>query len=160
MYSHDGFRDSLTHLVAPILFYEELRRELSRATRAQETISVIRFVLLPDERPVHEDGFASYSEFEGHVVNFAQILTIYSRDEDVCARMGELEFACILHGGEEASQTFVSRISSNWHAVETSGNESRVDTIVRLKAASLVSKIGESALDLLNRLDFEPMSAP
>jgi diguanylate cyclase (GGDEF)-like protein len=158
VYSHDGIRDSLTHLVAPSLFYEELRRELSRATRAQEPISVIRFVLAQIDASLHEGDFASYPEFERHVVSFAQLLTIYSRDEDVCARMGELEFVCILHGAEEASQSFVSRISSHWHKMETSANAVTVDILVRLEAASLVSNFGESALDLLNRLDFVPLT--
>lgn len=159
MYSHDGIRDSLTHLAAPSLFYEELRRELSRARRAQEPISVIRLVLAPDDLPLHDFEVDSYFECEGQVISFAQMLTLHSREEDVCARMGELEFACILHGPEEASQSFLSRISLKWREGETLRNESHGGIFLRLETASLVSEIGESALDFLNRLDLESMTA-
>ena len=160
MYSHDGIRDSLTQLAAPTLLYEELRRELARAKREERPISMIRFVLAHGGLLPHDSETSAYSEFEEEVVNFAQTLTLLSRDEDVCARMGELEFVCILHGQEEAHRSFVSRISSRWCEAKSSRNDSKASSHLHLEAASLVSKSGESALDFLNRLDLESTSAP
>ena len=44
-FSHDGIRDSLTHLAAPPYFYENLRRELGTAERNKSELSLIRFLI-------------------------------------------------------------------------------------------------------------------
>ena len=40
-FSHDGLRDSLTHLAAPPYFYENLRRDLATAERNRSQIKSI-----------------------------------------------------------------------------------------------------------------------
>lgn len=159
MYSHDGIRDSLTQLAAPTLLYEELRRELARAKREDQAISLIRFLLIPGRLHHHESKVAVYSEFEEQVINFAQILTQLSRGEDICARMGELEFVCVLHGLEVASEKFISRISLRWREGQSLRTPSQGSSNLSLEVASLESKPSESALDFLNRLDLEPTIA-
>jgi GGDEF domain-containing protein len=159
MYSHDGIRDSLTQLAAPTLLYEELRRELARAKREAQPILLIRFLLAPPGGHIHVGEVGAYSECEEGVINFAQTLTHLSRGEDVCARMGELEFVCILRGLEEARESFLSRISLRWSQAQSTRSESHVGIFLRLEAASLMSKPDEDALDFLNRLDREPMMA-
>lgn len=162
MYSHDGLRDSLTQLAAPTLLYEVLRRELARARRDNHPISMTRLILVPQGRHLHTGELGAYSQFDEGVINFAQTLTQLSRGEDVCARMGELEFVCILRGMEEANESFVSRISLRWRQSQSAldesqaGNESHVGLDLRLETASIVSHPGEGALDFLNRLDREP----
>ena len=159
MYSHDGIRDSLTQLAAPTLLYEELRRELARAKRQGQPISMIRFLLVPDALDPHDDESTTYFECEEEVIDFAQTLTDLSRGEDLCARMGELEFVCVLHGLEEASKSFVSRISLRWHEAKVAHTASQVRNDLSLLVASLVSKPNESALEFLSRLDLEPTIA-
>ena len=159
MFSHDGIRDSLTQLAAPTLLYEELRRELSRAKRQSQPICLIRFLLVPGALDPRHGESTTYVECEAEVINFAQALTNLSRGEDVCARMGELEFVCVLHGLEEASKSFVSRISSRWHEARVSHTASHVRNNLSLVVASLVSRPSESALEFLNRLDLEPTTA-
>lgn len=159
MYSHDGIRDSLTQLAAPTLLYEELRRELARAKRASQPISLIRLLLIPVGLHLHDNKTGPYSEFEGEVIGFAQLLTQFSRGEDVCARMGELEFVCLLHANEEASWKFVSRISLRWHETKSSHTGSQAGNNLSLEVASLLSNPSESVLDFLNRLDLEPTVA-
>ncbi len=156
MYSHDGIRDSLTQLAAPTLLYEELRRELARARREGYAISLIRFLLIPSCSKHHESTVAAYSEFEEQVINFAQSLTQLSRGEDICARMGELEFVCVLHSLEEASGNFISRISLSWRERQFLHTTSQGTNKLFLEVASLESRPSESALDFLNRLDLEP----
>ncbi len=159
MYSHDGIRDSLTQLAAPTLLYEELRRELARANREDQKISLIRFLLIPNS--VHRDDSMSptYSEFEEQVIHFAQTLTQLSRGEDICARMGELEFVCVLNGLEVASGCFISRISLKWREGQSLRTLTHGGSNLSLEVASLESKPSESALDFLNRLDLEPTIA-
>lgn len=159
MYSHDGIRDSLTQLAAPTLLYEELRRELARAKREDQAISLIRFLLVPSLSYHHDSKVAVYSEFEEQVINFAQTLTQLSRGEDICARMGELEFVCVLRGLEVASGNFVSRISLRWREGQSLFTSSQGSSNLSLEVASLESKPSESALDFLNRLDLEPTIA-
>lgn len=156
MYSHDGIRDALTQLAAPTLLYEELRRELARAKREGHGISLIRFLLVPAALRHDVSETVDYSEFEEQVMHFAQTLTQLSRGEDICARMGELEFVCVLHGPKEASLNFVSRISLRWRDGQTAGTPSQVRSNLSLKVSSLESIPSESALDFLNRLDLEP----
>ena len=49
-FSHDGLRDSLTHLAAPPYFYENLRRDLATAERNKSRVTLIRFQIFPAEK--------------------------------------------------------------------------------------------------------------
>ncbi len=155
MYSHDGIRDSLTQLAAPTLLYEELRREIARAKRESQPISLVRFVLASNDHCNHEMNDSAISSYESEVIRFAHILTRFSRDEDVCARMGEWEFVCILHGREDASSIYMSRIMVAWSGESSSGGRLAGSPSLRLGMASLVCIPGENALGFLNRLDLE-----
>lgn len=155
MYSHDGLRDSLTQLAAPTFFYEELKRELARADRQNEPISLIRFLLRPVDSMSKIAEPISDSRYEEEIVSFAQTLTRLCRDEDVCARMGELEFVCILRGTGFAASRLISRISFSWREdLARRGCQSDSESFL-LETSSVVSHPLESALKLLNRLDSE-----
>lgn len=157
MYSHDGIRDALTHLAAPTLLYEELRRELARATRGNLPVSLVRFVLASTCQNMQDMDVSVVSHYQDGIINFAYSLTRLSRDEDVCARMGEREFVCILRGDGNAAQIYVSRIVSSWREENSPGGGSEVGLSLRLDVASVVSASGENALELLNRLDLETL---
>ena len=156
MYSHDGLRDSLTQLAAPTLLYEELRRELARAAREGYPISLVRFVFAsPDRLLGNSDGDPLWN-FEDEVLRFAHVLTRLSRGEDVCARMGELEFVCIIRGIDEAPQCFISRILYAWREENLFQDTRKTVDRARLEISSLASKDGEGSLDILARLDQVP----
>lgn len=157
MYSHDGIRDALTHLAAPTLLYEELRRELARATRGDLPVSLVRFVLASTGQHTLDMADSAYSRYQLVIINFAHSLTRLSRGEDVCARMGEREFVCILRGNANAAQIYVSRIVSSWREENSPTGDSVVDFSLRLGVASVVATSGENALELLNRLDLETL---
>lgn len=157
MYSHDGIRDALTHLAAPTLLYEELRRELARATRGDLPVSLVRFVLASTDQHTLDMADSAYSRYQLVIINFAHSLTRLSRGEDVCARMGEREFVCILRGNANAAQIYVSRIVSSWREENSPTGDSVVDFSLRLGVASVVATSGENALELLNRLDLETL---
>lgn len=157
MYSHDGLRDSLTQLAAPTLLYEELRREIARAKREREPISLVRFVLASNDHSNHEMNDSTIYFYEPEIIRFAHILTRFSRDEDVCARMGEREFTCILHGREDVSSIYTSRITAAWSSENSLEGRPAGSLPLRLDVASLVCTAGENALGLLNRLDLETL---
>jgi GGDEF domain-containing protein len=156
IYSHDGLRDSLTQLAAPTLLYEELRRELARAAREGYPISLVRFVFAGTNRlSVNSNGHQSWG-FQAEVLRFAHVLTRFSRGEDVCARMGEVEFVCIIRGIDEATQSFISRILLAWLKENLLQVTERPTARARLEVSSLASKVGEKPLDILARLDQVP----
>ncbi len=152
-YSHDGIRDSLTQLAAPTLFYEELRRELARASRGQEAICLVRFVLQPTNPNATIEGADSESRYEDAILSFAQTLTRLCRAEDLCARMGELEFVSILHGAELAALSLIARISENWRGDLARRRSAGDKDTILLATSSVISRPMESSLELLDRLD-------
>ena len=159
MFSHDGIMDSLTRLAAPPLFYEELHRELSRYERSGDPFSIIRLVL-PSKANSHGTQRSSdVSTYEMEILNFSETLTRLSRREDMCARIGEREFAILLRGPERVAMNFIERVNSKWIvAIEASladGGTAYLDFL----SAHVVSQAGESALELLNRLDCQPLVA-
>lgn len=153
IYSHDGLHDSLTQLAAPTALYEQLRRELARANRERRIISIVRFVLTPTSSESSLDHPPSSSRYEKEILAFAQTLTRHSRDEEVCARVGELEFICIIHGVDSAVQRFIARIRENYRPDLTAPDGSTSEDSLLLHSFWLVARSSESALELLNRLD-------
>ncbi len=132
MFSHDGLKDVLTHLAAPPLFYEELRREVSRMERNGERFAILRLIL---EVEFHSDV---------HVLNFSEILVRASRGEELIARLGEYEFAILVRGNHLAAANLLDRII---------GKAENQDPRPRFQNSCISSQAGESALELLNRLD-------
>ena len=67
-FSHDGLRDSLTHLAAPPFFYENLRRDLATADRNKSRITLIRFQIYPAqdrlENGDEEENQVQHSHYE------------------------------------------------------------------------------------------------
>jgi GGDEF domain-containing protein len=153
IYSHDGLRDSLTHLAAPTLFYEELRRELARSRRENHPISLVRFVLALSDRHAGNTDSEQLWTFEDEVLGFAHVLTRLCRSDDVCARMGELEFVCMIHGNDQATQSFITRILLTWRDENPHQVTRQPFDRACLEVSSLSSTEGESALDILARLD-------
>ena len=156
IYSHDGLRDSLTQLAAPTLLYEELRRVLARAAREGYPISLVRFVFASANRLQGNSDVDSLWNFEDEILRFAHVLTRLSRGEDVCARMGEVEFVCLIRGIDEATQSFISRILLAWLEENLLQVTGRPIHRARVEVSSLASKVGEGALDILARLDRVP----
>jgi GGDEF domain-containing protein len=122
--SHDGRHDSLTNLLAPPLFYEEMARELARFKRSAIELCAIRLEL-PVTTTIDE------------IVAFADVLTNSARAEDLIARIGEFEFALLVRGDLSVIDKFIARI----------------DIAIEISYACVAPKAGEITLELLNRLD-------
>jgi GGDEF domain-containing protein len=122
--SHDGRHDSLTNLLAPPLFYEEMARELARFQRSAIELCAIRLEL-PTTTTIDE------------IMAFADVLTNSARAEDLIARIGEFEFALLVRGDLSMVDKFIARI----------------DIAIEISYACVAPKAGEITLELLNRLD-------
>ncbi|CAB4535217.1 unannotated protein [freshwater metagenome] len=143
-FAHDGLRDSFTHLAAPPYFYENLRRELGIAERNKSRISLIKFLIKEDElsRDIPD------SHVEAAILSFAEILKVSIRSEDLCARLGRLEFTLILKASQETAISLAERVIKSW---ERKNFECRY--------AVLAVHVGESPLEILNRLDNQELQA-
>jgi len=122
--SHDGRHDSLTNLLAPPLYYEEMARELARFQRGGMQLCAIRIDLLT-------------SSTVDEIVAFADALSNIARTEDLIARIGEFEFALLVRGDLSVVEKFISRL----------------DFEIEVSYACVLPKVGEITLELLNRLD-------
>jgi GGDEF domain-containing protein len=141
-FSHDGLRDSLTHLAAPPYFYENLRRELGTAERNKSQLSLVRFLISKDEAGIQITESDIDSRYEVAILSFAEILKASIRSEDLCARLGQLEFTLILKGSSDVATSLAERVLRSW-MFEGFGCHYSVLTVNR----------GESSLEILNRLD-------
>jgi len=137
-FSHDGLRDSLTHLAAPPYFYENLRRDLATAERNKSKLSLIRFQIFP----LDEATDSQESLYEVAILSFAELLKSSIRAEDLCARLGRFEFTLIVRANHDVAQSLSQRILEKWS-----------HELFICKACSLPAKLGESSLEILNRLD-------
>ena len=142
-FSHDGLRDSLTHLAAPPYFYENLRRDLAAAERNKSRLTLIRFQLIPlqEKSDADED-----SHYEVAILSFAELLKASCRVEDLCARLGRFEFTLILRAGKEVAHSLSQRVLEHWNSESFA-----------CKASFITASSGESSLEILNRLDNEEL---
>ena len=100
--------DGLTKLLNQRSFYEELRRELSRSQRMEESLSLIYLDL---------DGFKAVNDQQGHrrgdeiLLTTADIVRSVIREEDIAARYGGDEFCIILpHTVSDSAQIVAQRL--------------------------------------------------
>ena len=136
-FTHDGLHDSLTHLAAPPYFYENLRRDIASADREKSRLTLIKFVLQD-----LSGNDVSQSRYEVAVVTFAEILKSSIRSQDLCARLGLLEFTLILKSSAAIGISLAERILDG---VDLDGFE--------CSYSILEVSPKESSLEILNRLD-------
>jgi GGDEF domain-containing protein len=150
-FAHDGLRDSLTHLAAPPYFYENLRRELITADRNKSRLTLIRFQLFAEPDSVDSSAEKSSQDsqsrsreslYEVAILSFAEFLKSVTRAEDLCARLGQLEFTLILKGAREIGDHLSQRVLTGW----------KMDSF-SCKASLVSAQRGEGSLEILNRLD-------
>jgi len=134
VFSHDGLRDSLTRVAAPPFFYESLKREISLSERSESTITAVTFKLI-SEQAIHDYPLIAFAEIAGRAL----------RLEDHIARMGTNNFVVLITGDNYVAEQVCARISSQWTLEGIPG--------IFLHYAWVSHEVGESALDLLNRLD-------
>lgn len=168
MNSPNGLKDALTNLASPTLLYEELRRELSRAKRNGAGLCAMKIMIgLSNKSQVvsEQDAEAAklgdrmrQSIFDREILGFTQSLSHETRGEDICARMGKVEFLVLLPAFHSAQEHFVERLLHRWDRQRSLDARLRGFTRPSLEFSFVVSSADEASLALLNRLDMEPIS--
>jgi GGDEF domain-containing protein len=136
LFSHDGIHDSQTHLASPSYFYEQLRREISLATRIDKPIALIKILF---ENPT-SDQVRAYD-----ILHFSYELTQLTRKEDCIGRLGINEIVIIVRDGCVNAELFVNRLLD--------ATSLTVDHSLQIKIATVFAHINEDSIKLLDRLD-------
>ena len=136
LFSHDGIHDSQTHLASPSYFYEQLRREISLATRTGKPIALIKILF---ENPQSEQVRAE------DILHFSYELAKLTRQEDCVGRLGVNEIVIIVRDGCINAELFVNRLLD---ATSLTVNHS-----LRIQIATVFAHDNEDSLKLLDRLD-------
>jgi GGDEF domain-containing protein len=136
LFSHDGIHDSQTHLASPSYFYEQLRREISLATRIDKPIALIKILF---ENPT-SDQVRAYD-----ILHFSYELTQLTRKEDCIGRLGINEIVIIVRDGCGNAELFVNRLLD--------ATSLTVAHTLQIKVATVFARNNEDPIKLLDRLD-------
>ena len=136
LFSHDGIHDSQTHLASPTYFYDQLRREISLATRTDKPIALIKILFdNPDS-----DQVRAYD-----ILHFSYELTQLTRQEDCIGRLGVNEVVIIVRDGRGNAELFVKRLLD--------ATSLKVNNTLDIRIATVYARNNEDSLKLLDRLD-------
>ena len=136
LFSHDGIHDSQTHLASPTYFYDQLRREISLATRTDKPIALIKILFdNPDS-----DQVRAYD-----ILHFSYELTQLTRQEDCIGRLGVNEVVIIVRDGHANAELFVKRLLE--------ATSLTVNHTLDIRIATVYARNNEDSLKLLDRLD-------
>jgi len=136
LFSHDGIHDSQTHLSSPLFFYEQLRREISLATRAGKPIALIKIVF---NNPLSEQVHAY------DILHFSYELAQLTREEECVGRLGVNEVVIIVPDGKTSAEKFVQRLHD--------ASSLTVSQTLQIHIAMVIGNKDENSLQLLHRLD-------
>jgi len=136
LFSHDGIHDSQTHLASPTYFYDQLRREISLATRTDKPIALIKILFdNPDSDQVRAHD----------ILHFSYELTQLTRLEDCIGRLGVNEVVIIVRDGRGNAELLMKRLLD--------ATTLTVKHILQIRIAIVHANSNEDSLKLLDRLD-------
>ena len=136
LFSHDGIHDSQTHLASPTYFYDQLRREISLATRTDKPIALIKILFNnPDSDQVRAHD----------ILHFSYELTQLTRQEDCIGRLGVNEVVIIVRDGRGNAEPLMKRLLD--------ATTLTVKHTLQIRIAIVHAKSNEDSLKLLDRLD-------
>jgi len=136
LFSHDGIHDSQTHLASPTYFYDQLRREISLATRTDKPIALIKILF---DNPESDQVRAQ------DILHFSYELTQLTRQEDCIGRLGVNEVVIIVRDGPGNADLFVKRLLD--------ATSLTVNHTLQIRIATIYARNNEDSLKLLERLD-------
>ena len=136
LFSHDGIHDSQTHLASPSYFYDQLRREISLATRVNKPIALVKIIF---DKP-ESDQVRAFD-----ILHFSYELTQLTRQEDCVGRLGINEVVIIVRDGCVNADLFVKRLLDSTTLT--------VNHTLRIRIATIIAHNNEDSLKLLERLD-------
>ena len=136
LFSHDGIHDSQTHLASPTYFYDQLRREISLATRTEKPIALIKILFdNPDSDQVRAHD----------ILHFSYELAQLTRLEDCIGRLGVNEVVIIVRDGRGNAELLMKRLLD--------ATTLTVKHTLQIRIAIVHANSNEDSLKLLDRLD-------
>ena len=102
-FENDGVTDSLTGVMAPSLFHENLKREISRAGRQDYDLAVISISVKPR-------NFQSVSLLQEELIKIADTLREQLRGGDFFTRISDLGFWVLLQVDESETDAVIHRL--------------------------------------------------
>jgi len=136
LFSHDGIHDSQTHLASPTYFYDQLRREISLATRSDKPIALIKILFdNPDSDQVRAHD----------ILHFSYELTQLTWLEDCIGRLGVNEVVIIVRDGRGNAELLMKRLLD--------ATTLTVKHTLQIRIAIVHANSNEDSLKLLDRLD-------
>jgi GGDEF domain-containing protein len=136
LFSHDGIHDSQTHLASPTYFYDQLRREISLATRTDKPIALIKILF---DNPESDQVRAQ------DILHFSYELAQLTRQEECIGRLGVNEVVIIVRDGPGNADLFVKRLLD--------ATALTVNHTLQIRIATIYARNNEDSLKLLERLD-------
>lgn len=127
-YSRDGLHDLLTHCAAPSAFYSHVNRVIAASARSGAPLTLVA-ISLP---------LASDSE---KILDMAQILNQVMRKDELCGRMGILQFVLALTGSVDSAHLMIQRV--------------KMASLQEFYSAHVQWCEGENSLELFYRLDIQ-----
>ena len=104
----DGNLDSLTLSMAPALFHENLKREISTALREARELTIVSLQVNPD-------GFASLSLYQEALIEIAHHLRTQLRGGDFFSRISDQGFWILLRTDLVGAKLVVERLNLAHH---------------------------------------------
>lgn len=136
LFSHDGIHDSQTHLSSPSYFYEQLRREISLASRTNKPLALVKILFEnPDSGQVRAQD----------ILHFSFELSQLTRSEECIGRLGINEVVIIVRDGRSHAEHLVQRLLDSTSLT--------VDKTLHIKVSQICAEENEGSLQMLERLD-------
>jgi len=102
-FESDGIADSLTSSMAPALFHENLKREISTADREGRELTIVSVLVDPE-------NYLSAGEYQESLIALAFALEKNLRGGDFFARISDCGFWILLRTNEETAESVINRL--------------------------------------------------
>ena len=102
-FKSDGLVDSLTLSISPLLFHENLKREISIAGREERELTIVSINLNPS-------GFKSVAEIQESLIEIAHLLKRELRGGDFFARISDCGFWILLRTDQMSAELVLQRL--------------------------------------------------
>ena len=102
-FKSDGLVDSLTLSISPFLFHENLKREISVASREARELTIVSITL-------DSKGYESIAEIQENLIEIAHLLKRELRGGDFFARISDCGFWILLRTDQSGAELVMQRL--------------------------------------------------
>ena len=102
-FKSDGLVDSLTLSISPFLFHENLKREISVASREARELTIVSITL-------DFEGYESIADIQENLIEIAHLLKRELRGGDFFARISDCGFWILLRTDQMSAELVLQRL--------------------------------------------------